>query len=95
MFLELPKTVAANIRNFTGRTWLLPAMLNWLEQADDRLFILNGATGTGISMIIAWLLSSLLKERLGNIIAIPNHQHAVYDLARGFDLKECARWDRM
>src|SRR4029453_14948916 len=55
MVIELPKTVADNIHNFTGRTWLLPPILKWLEQTDDRLFILTGAPGTGKSMIIAWL----------------------------------------
>jgi len=55
MVLELPKTVDANIHNFTGRTWLLPVILHWLEQTDDRLFILTGDPGTGKSMIIAWL----------------------------------------
>src|SRR5262245_31705043 len=41
MIIELPKTVAANIQNFTGRTWLLPTVLKWLEQTEDRLFILT------------------------------------------------------
>lgn len=58
MQLELPKSVAANIDRFTGRTWLLPTVLEWFEQTNDRLFILTGEPGTGKSMIAAWLAGS-------------------------------------
>ena len=30
MLCEIPKPVAANIDRFTGRTWLLPPLLDWL-----------------------------------------------------------------
>jgi hypothetical protein len=52
---ELPKTIVANIEHFTGRTWLLPTLLDWFEKSDDRMFILTGDPGTGKSMILAWL----------------------------------------
>ena len=52
---HLPTTIAANIEHFTGRTWLLPALLEWLEKSDKRMFILTGGPGTGKSMIMAWL----------------------------------------
>ena len=55
MISELPKTIADNIKYFTGRTWLLPTLLKWFEQSDERLFILTGGPGTGKSMIMAWL----------------------------------------
>ena len=55
MMFQLPKTVAANIAHFTGRTWLLPTLLEWFEQPDARIFILTGEPGTGKSTIAAWL----------------------------------------
>jgi len=55
MMFQLPKTVSTNIEYFTGRTWLLPQLLKWLEQTEDRMFMLTGEPGTGKSMIIAWL----------------------------------------
>src|SRR5687768_2239573 len=55
MILNLPQTIAANIGHFTGRTWLLPHLLAWLEQFNERICILTGEPGTGKSMIIAWL----------------------------------------
>jgi hypothetical protein len=51
----LPKSIAANIEHFTGRTWLLPTLVEWFEQSDERIFILTGGPGTGKSMIMAWL----------------------------------------
>lgn len=55
MSLELPKNISANIQNFTGRTWLLPIILQWYEQTNERMLILTGMPGTGKSMIAAWL----------------------------------------
>jgi hypothetical protein len=55
MTLDLPKRVAENIAQFTGRAWLLEAVLNWLENGSNRLFILTGEPGAGKSMVAAWL----------------------------------------
>ena len=55
MIFTLPENVANNIQGFTGRSWLLPLLLEWLERSDDRVFILTGEPGTGKSMTTAWL----------------------------------------
>lgn len=55
MNCKLPKTIEQNIHHFTGRIWLLPHLLTWLEQTEERMFILTGEPGTGKSMIVAWL----------------------------------------
>jgi hypothetical protein len=55
MIPELPKTIAANIAHFTGRTWLLPPILEWFENSNNRIFILTGEPGTGKSALMAWL----------------------------------------
>src|SRR4030095_2606230 len=55
MTFELPKTIAKGIQLFTGRAWLLPPLLKWFEEPDNRIFILKGKPGTGKSMIMAWL----------------------------------------
>lgn len=55
MTIELPKRVAENIDRFTGREWILPKLLDWWDKSDERLFLLTGGTGTGKSMILAWL----------------------------------------
>jgi hypothetical protein len=55
MVFELPRRVADNIVHFNGRAWLLPKILTWFEQSDQRLFLLTGGPGTGKSMVTAWL----------------------------------------
>ncbi len=52
---ELPKTIASNIDHFTGRTWLLPSLLQWCEHSNDRTLILTVEPGTGKSALMAWL----------------------------------------
>jgi hypothetical protein len=54
MELELPRRVSENIERFTGRTWVLGPVVEWLK-GSDRIFILTGDPGTGKSMITAWL----------------------------------------
>jgi len=52
---QLPITIAANIEHFTGRDWLLPEILKWIEKSDERIFLLTGGPGAGKSMVMAWL----------------------------------------
>ncbi|MDD5266651.1 MAG: hypothetical protein PHO08_05930 [Methylococcales bacterium] len=52
---NLPELVSKNIDRFTGRAWLLPKLLGWWDNNDERLFLLTGDPGTGKSMILAWL----------------------------------------
>jgi predicted ATPase len=53
--LQVPERVANTIDQFTGRTWLLPKILEWWDQSNERLFLLTGGPGTDKSMIVAWL----------------------------------------
>lgn len=53
-----PIRVAENIGHFTGRTWLLPKILEWWNRTDEQLFLLTGSPGTGKSMLSAWLAFS-------------------------------------
>jgi hypothetical protein len=55
MNVDLPKQVAENIDHFTGRSWLLPKLLEWWERGKERLLFLTGNPGTGKSMKLAWL----------------------------------------
>jgi hypothetical protein len=55
MAIIVPKHVAENIDRFTGRTWLLPRILEWWDHSDERLLLMTGGPGTGKSMILAWL----------------------------------------
>jgi hypothetical protein len=55
MVIQLPKRVAENIGLFSGRTWLLPKLLEWWEQSHERIFLLTGGPGTGKTMVVAWL----------------------------------------
>ena len=47
MTFKLHSAVEKNIQHFTGRDWLLPRLLKWLEKTDERMFILTGKPGTG------------------------------------------------
>lgn len=55
MAINLLKLTATYIDQFTGRAWLLPKLLEWWDDSDERLFLLTGGPGTGKSMILAWL----------------------------------------
>jgi hypothetical protein len=55
MPIKLPTRVAENIDRFTGRAWLLPRILEWLDRGDERVLVITGGPGTGKSMILAWL----------------------------------------
>jgi tetratricopeptide (TPR) repeat protein len=54
MVSDLPKAIFENIYSFTGRTWLLAPIIEWMN-TEERLFLLSGEPGTGKSMIAAWL----------------------------------------
>jgi WD40 repeat protein len=55
MSIKLPPAIAANIEQFTGRTWLLPKVLDWYGGNQERMLLVTGGPGTGKSMIMAWL----------------------------------------
>jgi hypothetical protein len=55
MEIILPRPLAENIHRLAGRIWLLPRLLEWWDQSDERFFMLTGGPGTGKSMILAWL----------------------------------------
>jgi hypothetical protein len=52
---QFPSHIEQNIGRFTGRTWLLPHLLAWLNRPGERTFMLTGGPGSGKSMIMAWL----------------------------------------
>ena len=53
--MNIPASLQKNIDSFTGRSWLLPPLIHWLDQTLEQHFIIQGAPGTGKSMIMAWL----------------------------------------
>lgn len=53
--LAIPANVSDRMEQFTGRAWLLPPILDWLEQGKERIFLLTGEPGSGKSMFVAWL----------------------------------------
>jgi hypothetical protein len=55
MEIAIPEKVNKRIAEFTGRAWVLPRLLDWLENGYDRHFLITGEPGTGKSMLAAWL----------------------------------------
>lgn len=51
----VPGALGVRMNDFTGRTWLLPILTEWLERSTKRYFILIGDLGSGKSMTAAWL----------------------------------------
>ena len=51
----IPAALATNVRNFRGRSWLLPHLLDWLEHSSRRMFLVTGPPGAGKSLLLAWL----------------------------------------
>jgi hypothetical protein len=48
--------VQDNLKDFTGREWIVDEIFNWLESNDQRqFFLLKGGPGSGKSSIVAWL----------------------------------------
>jgi hypothetical protein len=58
MSIPLPPTIEQNVQQFAGRSWLLPELLDWFENSDERIYCLTGDPGTGKSMIAAWLVGA-------------------------------------
>jgi len=52
---------ASEVPYFSGRTWLLPRLLAWLDDPLERVFVLTGGPGTGASMLAAWLAGDRLS----------------------------------
>jgi len=52
---------ASEVPYFSGRTWLLPGLLAWLDDPHERMFLLTGGPGTGASMLAAWLAGDQLS----------------------------------
>ncbi len=53
--IRLPAHVAEAVTHFSGRSWMLPEILDWYQQSDKRLLLITGMPGTGKSMVAAWL----------------------------------------
>jgi hypothetical protein len=58
MSYPLPEKINKYIDQFTGRTWVLPKILEWYEKTSERLLLITGDPGTGKSMVTAWLAGS-------------------------------------
>ena len=60
MNIPIPDRLNSILAGFIGRTWLLPVLVDWLEnQCSERIFLLTGEPGSGKSMISAWLSSGV------------------------------------
>jgi hypothetical protein len=55
MRIAIPDKVNKRIAEFSGRAWILPQLVDWLENHDDRHYLVTGEPGTGKSMLVAWL----------------------------------------
>lgn len=72
MLYTLPEKVSQYIDQFTGRTWLLPKILDWFENSNERLLLITGDPGTGKSLVAAWLAGSgPLPEEPAPGLALP------------------------
>ncbi len=49
---------ADRITHFTGRTWLLPPLLAWLERPVEPVFLVTGGPGSGMTMLVHWLAAT-------------------------------------
>src|SRR5262245_7130197 len=55
MPIDLPQRISEHIASFTGRSWVLPKVLAWLNESNERVFLITGLPGAGKSMLTAWL----------------------------------------
>lgn len=46
------------MERFTGRTWLISRVYEWLTQSEDQIFLVSGEPGSGKSAFIEWLNST-------------------------------------
>lgn len=49
---------AERIAFFTGRTWLLPPLLAWLDRPAEPVFLITGGPGSGMTMLLHWLAAT-------------------------------------
>jgi hypothetical protein len=49
MNFSIPKTVSANIDQFSGRAWLLQIIQEWFEHSSEQIFLLTSGPGTAYS----------------------------------------------
>ncbi len=54
-YLNLPTDIAERAQAFTGRTWVLQHVLNWLDHGTEQFFLLTGEPGSGKTALAAWL----------------------------------------
>lgn len=52
---HLPPLARDNIQRFTGRNWVLPSLVSWIDSTEERYFVIVGEPGAGKSMLTAWL----------------------------------------
>ena len=72
IIVELPDRIKENIQYFTGRTGLIPPILEWLA-TDKRIFMVTGDPDTGKSMLAAWLGALALSRRPSSPSAAGTH----------------------
>ena len=59
MTFKIPSIINEHIEQFSGRTWLLPILKEWLDNGSEQIFLLTGGPGTGKSMIMGWLATAV------------------------------------
>ena len=58
---DVRETSPEAVSGFSGRGWLFPRLVEWLEESDKRTLLLTGDPGTGKSTV-AGLLAGLIPE---------------------------------
>ena len=47
--------IADRTRDFTGRTWVLDEVAEWLDKGQERFLFITGEPGSGKTALAAWL----------------------------------------